>query len=343
MTPLARRLIRQIATTGPIRLSDFMAACLTDPVDGYYTTRDPLGAQGDFTTAPEVSQMFGEMIGLWLAQTWVDAGRPAPFVLAELGPGRGTLMTDVLRAARIVPDLVDAAQIWLVEASPALRARQAELLPTAQWADTVADLPPGPLLCIANEFFDALPIRQHQRTETGWAERMVGVSGRALVFGLAPATPDPELDRRFGDAAPGTIIETCPMAEALVQILAGRHATLLAVDYGAWDGTGDTLQAVQNHGYADLLATPGTTDLTAHVGFRWLAEAGRPLIPHFTTQGAFLERLGVTPRARTLAVADPDTIRTQHRRLTHPEEMGTLFKVLALTPATQPLPPGFAP
>lgn len=343
MTPLAQRLFRRIAATGPIRLSDFMAACLTDPKDGYYPTRNPLGAQGDFTTAPEVSQMFGEMIGLWLAQTWVSAGRPAPFVLAELGPGRGTLMADIQRAARIVPGFLEAAQIWLVEASPTLRAQQANLLPTAQWADTVAHLPAGPLFCVANEFFDALPIRQHQRTGNGWAERMVGAKDHSLTLGLAPDMPDPELDRRFGQVSPGTIVETCPMAEAVVQSIAARNATLLTVDYGAWEGTGDTLQAVQNHGYADPLAAPGTADLTAHVGFRWLAEAAQPLIPYFTTQGALLEHLGITQRAQTLAAHDPGTIRSQHRRLTHPEEMGTLFKVLALTPATQPSPPGFAP
>ena len=301
MTALARKLAAAAAATGPMRVADFMAACLTDPDHGYYTTRDPLGASGDFVTAPEISQMFGEMLGLWLAQVWVDQGRPSSVTLAELGPGRGTLMADILRAGRAVPGFADAVHVHLVEASPALRAAQADLL-----------------------------------------------AAHALGFGLAPAVADAELDRRFPDAAPGTLVETCAPAEAVMQtlapVVAARGGAMLVMDYGDWDGTGDTLQAVRAHAPADPLADAGAADLTAHVGFRWLAEAAAPLRPEFDTQGAFLERLGITARAQALARGDRAAeIAAQHRRLTHPEAMGHLFKVLALTPPHAPAPPGFAP
>ncbi len=348
MSALGERLARQIAATGPMRLSDYMAACLGDPQHGYYTTRDPLGAAGDFTTAPEISQMFGEMIGLWLAQMWMQAGRPTPLLLAELGPGRGTLMADILRAARAVPGFAEALEVWLVETSPALRERQrdtlAKAIPAARlhFADTIEELPTGPLFVVANEFFDALPIRQFRRAPGGWAERMVGLEDGQLLLGHAPTEPDAELDRRFGTPPEGAIVETCPAAEAVVAALAQRGALLLAVDYGDWEGTGDTFQALRGHAAADPLLAPGEADLTAHVGFRWLAEAAAGHRPLFTTQGAFLERLGITERARALARAGGDDIVSQHRRLTHPDEMGTLFKTLALVPPGMPDPPGFA-
>ncbi|MEO1312258.1 MAG: SAM-dependent methyltransferase [Pseudomonadota bacterium] len=343
MTPLAARLIRQIEATGPIPVSSFMALCLTDPDDGYYTTRDPFGAAGDFVTAPEISQMFGEMLGLWIAQTWDLMGQPSRFVLAELGPGRGTLMADVLRAAGTVPGFAAAAEVWFVEASPTLRAAQRARVPGAHWVEAAIQLPDGPLITLGNEFFDALPIRQYIRADRGWSERMVGVSNGALSFGQTPPLPDPRLDARFGQPAPGTMVETCPAAEAVVAELAARNSTLLAIDYGAWDGTGDTLQALQNHGYAEVLSTPGQADLTAHVNFGALARSGAPLKAQFTTQGAFLDRLGMTARAQALARKDPEGITAQHRRLTHPDEMGALFKVLALSPPDTPPLPGFAP
>ncbi|NNU81632.1 class I SAM-dependent methyltransferase [Halovulum dunhuangense] len=326
-----------------MRVSEFMAACLTDPEHGYYTTRDPLGARGDFITGPEISQMFGEMLGLWLAQVWADAGAPARFVLAELGPGRGTLMADMLRAARLAPGFTEAAEVWLVETSPVLRRAQAQAVPGARWADRVADLPQdAPLFVVANEFLDALPIRQFLREGALWRERMVGLEGDQLAFGLAPAAADPELDRRFADVADGTLVETCAPAEAVAAELAARGARCLFVDYGDWAGHGDTLQALAGHAPADVLATAGTADLTAHVGFRWIAEAAAPLRADFTTQGVFLERLGITARAQALARGDrADEIAGQHRRLTHPDEMGTLFKVLALTPRGAPQTPGF--
>ncbi|KAB2880783.1 MAG: class I SAM-dependent methyltransferase, partial [Albidovulum sp.] len=178
MTPLGHLLARRIALEGPIPLSDYMAECLLNPAHGYYATRDPLGAAGDFTTAPEISQMFGELLGLCLAQCWLDQGRPSPFALAEVGPGRGTLMADMLRAMRSVPGLPATAEVHLVEASPALRARQAMTLTgvAPEWHDRVEDLPDLPLFLVANEFFDALPIRQFERRGTGWAERQVGLA-----------------------------------------------------------------------------------------------------------------------------------------------------------------------
>jgi len=351
MTPLAERLARRIEAQGPMRVAEFMAACLTDPEHGYYTTRDPLGTAGDFTTAPEISQMFGEMVGLWLAQVWQDMGAPPAFALAELGPGRGTLMADILRAARLAPGFADAASLHLVEASPVLRRAQAAALPGAvpTWHDSAATLPDDrPLLLVANEFLDALPIRQFLRTADGWAERMIGAGPGGLGYGLAPIVPDAELDRRFPGAAADTLVETCAPAEAVMQTLApviARHGgAALLIDYGDWDGTGDTLQAMQGHAYAPVLDTAGAADLTAHVGFRWLAEAAAPLTAApLASQGAFLERLGITARAQALAKGDKAAeIAAQHRRLTHPEQMGTLFKVLALTAPNQPQPPGFA-
>ena len=323
-----------------------MALALGHPEHGYYTTRDPFGAAGDFVTAPEVSQMFGELLGLWLAQVWADQGGP-PFVLAELGPGRGTLMRDALRAAARQPGFTAAARLWLVETSPALRATQAALLPEARWAARVEDLPEGPLFLLANEFLDALPIRQFQRVESLWREREVGPDG----FRWRAPHPDAALDARFPLLPDGAIAEVSPEAEAAAAHLGARIArdggAALIVDYGAWDGAGDTLQAVAGHAFADPLAAPGEADLTAHVRFRALAAAARPARAFGPAgQGAFLERLGITARAAVLARGRPAAVQAAvaaaHRRLTHPDEMGTLFQALALLPREAPVPPGFA-
>ncbi|QPH56097.1 SAM-dependent methyltransferase [Pontivivens ytuae] len=311
-----------------------MQAALQHPELGYYITRDPLGAGGDFTTAPEVHQIFGEMIGLWLAQVRMDRG---PATLVELGPGRGTLMADILRVWR---QLGLDADVILVETSPALRARQSETLGDVRWVDRVEDLPGGPLLLIANEFFDALPIRQFVRTQGRWAERVVGLDGETLAFGLKAPQPQPQLDRLFPATPEDTLVEWCPAAAPILQHLAPKLVAALLIDYGAWDGTGDTLQALHDHQPVGPLAAPGTADLTAHVNFSHLAAAAG--LPHaFDTQGAFLERLGITARAQALASKDPG-IAAAHRRLVHPGEMGTLFKVLALAPPGPALP-GFAP
>ena len=326
-------------------VADYMAECLFDPDHGYYATRDPLGCAGDFITAPEVSQMFGELLGLWLVQVWMDQGRPERFVLAELGPGRGTLMADMLRAARAVPGFAAAAEVHLVEASPVLRELQARAVPGAVFHDSVADLPEGPLFLVANEFFDALPIRQFQRTEAGWCERQVGAADGRLIWGLAPPTP------LAADAPIGHIVETCAPGEAIAQEIGRRIAAhggaALIVDYGDGESRGDTFQAISGHAYADPLEAPGTADLTAHVAFAPLARAAAVQASALTPQGVFLERLGITGRAQALAKGlSGDALQNHiaaHRRLTHPDEMGTLFKVMALTQPAAPAPPALEP
>ena len=356
MTPLAGRLLARIRADGPMTVADYMAACLTDPDHGYYVTRDPLGRAGDFTTAPEISQMFGECLGLALAQAWADQGRPARATLAELGPGRGTLMADVLRAARALPAFRAAVEVHLVEVSPALRARQAEALGDADptWHDTADGLPDAPLFALANEFFDALPVRQFVRRGDGWAERRIGAEGDRLVMGLAPPVRLAALEPRIADTAEGDVVETMPALAAHVRPLADRIArhggAAIVVDYGDRRSLGDTFQAVADHAFADPLAAPGEADLTAHVAFDDVAAAARDAGAAATgpvPQGVLLERLGITARAQALARgmtgAALDAHVAAHRRLTHPDEMGTLFKALAIHPPGTAPPPGFDP
>jgi len=350
MTPLARLLAARIAADGPISVADYMAECLLHPTHGYYTTRDPFGAAGDFTTAPEISQMFGELFGLALAQAWLDQGAPARFTLAELGPGRGTLMADILRATRGVPGFHAAAEVVLVEASPVLRSVQGQTLATAgfaapRWLDGAEDLPEQPLFLMANEFFDALPIRQFQRDAAGWRERLIGLRGGVLAFGLSDHLPVPDLPA-FQDAQPGQIVEVCPMALPVMSVISDRVQRFggggFVVDYGGWRSCGDTLQALRAHSFDDVLAHPGEADLTAHVDFEALAMA----VPAqaYATQGAVLGRLGIEARAAALAQRLTgkalQSHLAAHRRLTNQAEMGTLFKVLAVYPAGAPLPPG---
>lgn len=355
MTALADLLIRRIAATGPISLADYMAECLLHPEHGYYTRAEPFGAAGDFITAPEISQMFGELLGLWLAQCWLDQGAPARFVLAELGPGRGTLMADVLRATRAVPGFHAAARVVLVEASPRLQAIQRERLAPypVSWADSMDALPDGPLFLLANEFFDALPVRQFTRSGTGWAETMVTAQDGRLVLARAAPAPLATLAPRLADTQDGDIVELCPAAPGIAQTIAARIAAqggaALVVDYGGWHSLGDTVQAMQGHAYAGLLEAPGQADLTAHVDFEPLARAARAAgtAAHGPIgQGALLDRLGIGARAARLAQSLTGQALDNHitatRRLTHPDEMGTLFKALAILPAPAPLPAGFA-
>lgn len=351
MSKLARHLTRRIAAFGPISVADYMADCLLHPTLGYYATRDPLGAAGDFTTAPEISQMFGELIGLALAQTWMDLGSPASFTLAELGPGRGTLMADLLRATRGVPGFHDAAELILVEASPVLRARQEQVLEgyAPLWVDNVEALPNAPLFLIANEFFDALAIRQFQRDTDGWRERQVGLQDDTLCFGLSAATLRPELADRLEDTKPGDLVETCAPASATMTTISDRIArnggAALIVDYGDWRSLGDTFQAVRQHQPEHPLAHPGEADLTAHVDFEALASAAQGVAhTRLTEQGLFLERLGIAARAEVLAkgLSGPalETHLAAFRRLTLRQEMGSLFKVMGLHPRGTPPPPG---
>lgn len=335
-------------------LSDYMAECLTHPTHGYYTNRDPLGSAGDFTTAPEISQMFGELLGLALAKSWLDQGAPSPITLAEPGPGRGTLMADILRATRSVPGFHAAARVTLIEVSPTLRTRQAEALrghaPT--WLNTLDALPTDtPLFLIANEYFDALPIRQFRRSGTGWSERMVGLTGGALSFGWSPPAPIASLPDAAQD---GDIVERNAPAEAqtaaIAQRISANGGAALIIDYGDWRSLGDTFQAVRNHDPVDPLSDPGTADLTAHAAFEPLATAATGAgasVTQMTTQGILLERLGITPRAQALAKnLTGDALNSHiaaHRRLTHPDEMGHLFKAIAIHPMNTPPPPGFDP
>jgi NADH dehydrogenase [ubiquinone] 1 alpha subcomplex assembly factor 7 len=357
MNALGDRLRALIAATGPITVADYMASALGDPQDGYYTTREAIGAAGDFVTAPEISQMFGELVGVWCLAAHAALGAPDRFHLVELGPGRGTLMADLLRATRIRPDFAAGATVHLVETSPRLRALQADRLQGLAepvWHDRIDGLPAdGPVLVVANEFFDALPIRQLVRAPDGWRERLVGLGddGR-LAFGLGAGAVDPSLLPPFADRAePGAIFEVNRPAEAIVATLAGRIArtggALLAIDYGHTEsGFGDTLQAVRRHAFADVLETPGEADLTAHVDFAALArvarEAGvRVLGP--VTQGEFLLALGLLERAGRLGSAcdeaGREAIVAAVERLAGPEEMGTLFKAMAVTSAFDA--PGF--
>lgn len=351
---LRERLVRRIAAQGPISVATYMQEALLDPDDGYYATRDPFGAEGDFVTAPEISQMFGELVGFALAQAWLDHGAPARISLAELGPGRGTLMADVLRATQRVPGFLEAARIVLVEASPTLRALQATRLRDfdPDWIEATTDLPDAPLFLIANEFFDALPVRQFVRAGPNWRERQIGLVDGELAFGLSPAAPRPELDLRLKDTRDGDLVEQCTAGQMIAGDIGARIARnggcALIVDYGDWLSLGDTLQAVRRHEIVDPLKAPGCADLTAHVDFEALARAAAPAAhTRLTPQGVFLERLGITARAQTLAEGMDDPALNSHiaahRRLTHPSEMGNLFKVLGLYPNGANPPPGLEP
>jgi len=338
---LRDRLTAQIAATGPLSLAEYMTICLHDPQAGYYATRPGLGAAGDFVTAPLVSQMFGELIGLWAAACWQALGAPPRVRLVEMGPGDGTLMSDMLRAGAAVPGFIEAADLWLVEVSPPLKALQAERLAKAapRWADSLDSVPgDAPMILVANELLDCLPARQFVRTPQGWAERMVGLSESGdLTFGLAAPLP---ADGRPGEV--GAVFESSPAQAALgAQIgarLAADGGAALLIDYGpaAGEEGGDTFQALKGHQKVDPLACPGEADLTVHADFGAVAQAARaegagarPLI----TQAEFLGRLGVEARASALARSRPDLVDSlgrQFDRLTAHDQMGVLFKVLAL-------------
>jgi len=325
VTPLERAVRERIAAEGPITVEAFMHACNAY----YYATRDPLGARGDFTTAPEISQMFGEMVGAALADVWKRAGAPADAIYAELGPGRGTLASDALRMMRSAGF---AGEVHLVETSPVLRSKQKDALPDAHWHDSVDDLPARPLLLVANEFFDALPIRQH----VGAIERRVTVAGGGLAF-----------DRD------GEIIETSPASElavtAIATCLAARGGAAIIVDYGhERSAPGETLQAVRGHGFAPVLASPGEQDLTAHVDFEMIGNAARAVgaaVTRVMPQGEWLIRLGIEARAQALMRGNPeraDEVQAALERLTGRQAMGQLFKVIAFHGPDWPPPAGFA-
>jgi SAM-dependent MidA family methyltransferase len=360
---LKARIAGLIAAQGPIGVAQYMTMALHDPEAGYYATRDPFGKKGDFITAPEVSQMFGEMLGLWLAQAWEEQGCPKRPVLMELGPGRGTLMTDMLRALKAAPDFLADMDVVLVEASPHLRTVQEKLLKGSgariAWRGQFEAEAGRPLFLVANEFFDALPIRQYVKTPRGWCERMVTQKDGGLDFALAPApVPSALIPESRAGAPEGGVYETAPAGVALGEAIAGHVAAYggaaLLVDYG-YDqlsfgkdgGHGETLQAVRGHAFVPLLEAPGEADLSAHVDFAALGEAGRrggagvhgPL-----AQGALLATLGIAARAQSLAARNPASLpdlTAALTRLTGAEAMGTLFKAMAFLPGAAVTAPGF--
>ncbi len=362
VNPLAGILAARIREKGPLTVADYMTAALIEPGAGYYMTGDPFGVEGDFVTAPEVSQIFGELIGLWCAQCWQSMGSPKEINLVELGPGRGTLMADALRAASVLPAFRDAIAIHLVEASPSLMARQRETLSQheVRWHRDLSSLPDAPMIVVANEFFDALPVRQFERIGHEWRERLVTLSplttpnAPAFTFTCGAMTDESLFlipsDRH--DAPDGTLLEVSPAMEAAAGDLAGRLARdggiALIIDYGrATREAGWSLQALRQHKRHEPLVSPGQADLTVHVEFPTIAGAARMAGARVwgpVTQATFLNALGVRERAEALSAeaTEPqrDAIETGVKRLTAPEEMGELFKVLAFGHPDLPSPAG---
>lgn len=341
----------QIRANGPMSIASYMALCLTHPREGYYGRADPLGARGDFITAPEINQMFGELIGFFCVNIWQQMGEPKSFTLLELGPGRGTLMQDALRAASRAPGFTDALHLQLYEASAELKAQQAVRLSqyNPYWPSEVDAVGDDPLVVVANEFFDALPIRQFVKGKAGWHERLVGLKDGKRSFGLSPTPiPDGAMPEAVRGASAGEAYEVSLAAADVMQRLSKAVArlggTILAIDYGYGETrTGETLQAVRRHAYADPLEAPGEADLSAHVDFGALAAvakgAGLAVQP-LATQAEFLRRLGIVERAATLSAANPAeaaNIATALGRLTGADQMGDLFKVFCAAS------PGLAP
>jgi NADH dehydrogenase [ubiquinone] 1 alpha subcomplex assembly factor 7 len=336
-TPLEDIIIAMIREDGPMPVDRYMALCLGHPVHGYYMSRDPFGPDGDFITAPEISQIFGELIGIWCAAAFQALGAPSQFLLVELGPGRGTLMSDILRAASVMPGFREGARIHLVETSLALRKLQADRLGSAvTWHESIESLPRGPAIIIANEFFDALPISQYEFRDGRWMERRIGLSaGDRLVIGLS-AFPLARLP-----AAEGAILEMAPMGEEIAGALGTRLAQspgmALVIDYGHMaSALGDTLQAVRRHKFCSILDRPGEADLTAHVDFESLGRAftqGGAAIHGPITQRHYLLALGLEARAANLAKAaklpERKIIARATERLAGENQMGNLFKVMA--------------
>jgi NADH dehydrogenase [ubiquinone] 1 alpha subcomplex assembly factor 7 len=356
---LADKIARRIRAEGPLSLAAYMAMALHDPVLGYYALRRPIGAAGDFVTAPEISQVFGELVGVWCALIWERIGRPDPVVLAELGPGSGALAADLLRAASAMPEFRRSLRLHLVEASAGLRAEQRHRLEPADpvWLTRAEDLPEGPLILIANEFLDALPIRQLVRGARYWSERMVALGpDRRLAFAdtaenpiVGFVVPEPLCHT----ASPGAVFEICPAALALAAALGRRlkrsPGAALFIDYGYFRGaTGPSLRGLRHHRPVDVLESPGAADLSADVDFAAFAEAARAAGAEAwgpVPQRHFLQALGVSARLAVLTAratpAERSRLESGVARLLDPEQMGNLFKVMALASPGLPAPPGF--
>ena len=361
LSPLQSEIRKLIKSSGPMPVWRYMELCLMHPEHGYYVSRDPLGREGDFTTAPEVSQMFGELLGLWAASVWKLIGAPSAFRLIELGPGRGTMMADALRALRVLPPLYQTISVHLVEINPVLRDKQRQTLSGLRniaWHDTIDEVPEGPSIIFANEYFDVLPIHQAVKRETGWHERVVefDANGR-LVFGAAPE-PTPRFEVLLPPllrAAPiGAVFEWRPDAEMMriATRVRDQDGAALIIDYGHLrSDAGDTFQAIARHSFTDPLKAPGQADVTAHVDFQALAHAAEDLgarVHGPVTQGDFLQRLGIETRAATLmAKASPEVssdISAALKRLTGGGRggMGSMFKVLGVSEPNLAALPGLS-
>ena len=362
-TPLEAEIRRRIARTGPIPVAEFMAMCLYDPQHGYYHHRTAFGAAGDFITAPEISQMFGELIGLWAAEVWQSMGAPDKVALIEFGPGRGTMMMDALRAARAMPEFRKAVRVHFIETSPDLQQRQRQTLSgvddaALHWHATIDEVPAGHSIIVANEFFDALPVRQAERRSTGWHERAVAINASGeLALTVAPdplSDLPPKLPLAAARAPVGAIFEWRPddFATAIARRIATGGAALI-IDYGHLKSTtGDTFQAVRSHRYASPLASPGLTDLTAHVDFEALGNAARAegaRVHGPIEQGAWLRRLGIEARAAVLQANAAEhkragiTAALERLTGTGPDQMGLLFKAIGFSAPGITQLPGFGP
>ena len=350
MSELLQRIKARIKLEGPLLVSDYMGEALFNPEFGYYMTRDPIGKRGDFITAPEISQMFGELIGLWSASVWEKMGSPRRINLIEIGPGRGTLMADALRAISAIPSFLDAINIHLVENSPSLQKRQKRNLETLschiEWHESFLDVSEGPFILIANELFDVLPIRQFVKLPNSWVERKVGCNDQGQLTWLLDndcLISENLIPARLTRSAAGSVFELGQIGEDLIKNITKAiikfGGAALVIDYGHLaSGVGDTLQGVKDHNYFDVLKEPGEVDLTAHVDFECLAKTANSigrLVCGPVTQREFLRRLGIETRASQLkevaSTRQKSEVLTSLNRLIGVDEMGDLFKVMAIT------------
>ena len=343
-TPLKLRITNHIKTSGPLALAEYMHWCMADPKDGYYANQEAIGAKGDFITAPEISQMFGEMIGIWAVETWEALGKPSPFNLVELGPGKGTLMLDLLRIGNAVPEFLNAAQVQMIETSEKLIATQKQTLneyTNITWRKSLQEIPTQPTILIANEFLDVLPVRQYVKAENKWREHAIGVDeNNNLVWTLGTGILETEsLPENAGDEPEGAVFEISTIREAFIantaEILKTNTGAALFIDYGH-DKTdfGDTVQAMRAHGFTGILEEPGLADLTSHVDFDALSKIAKTsgmTVKPLEKQGAFLLGKGLIERAGQLGHQQSPEIQEQltqqAERLALPDEMGDLFKV----------------
>ena len=346
---------KKILSTGPISLSDYMKVCLTHPKHGYYIRNKPIGSTGDFITSPEISQMFGELIGLWIVQIWLDHKKPPNFSLIELGPGNGTLMKDILRSTKMIKGFHDALHLILIEISPTLSQTQKKALGSfrAHWQTEIGSFPEQPTVIIANEFFDSLPIRQFKRERNQWMEVMITIKDPSkkkcnkLSFGLRDVSMNKEFASETDNIPEGTIIEFSELTQSITNYISDHikknTGAALIIDYGKEGNVGDTFQAVRQHQYSNPLKYPGLTDLTSYVDFNAIrnsAERSGLIASKLSYQADFLKNLGIEQRAKMLSQKLPYRQLRLHqaalKRLIHHDEMGHLFKVLGLRSPTSP-------